>query len=379
MKHTKKTSKPDKNKTSYLGPYSPDHANDKPPHQNVLAPFGLDEQGHPTDAPLPGPVVLSHDKDTSAIPGPPYLGPNQHHKFGFKPTKDEGIHGPPPFVVKPTKEDLDKKRIQKPKNNKTGFKPTLPPPEEDNEDYDDANDEDQFHDIPHFHAHPNPHPGRPQVIYVNHPGDLPHLGPSRKPLPNEVVRGHFPPNVLDLAHSGPGGPVHVYNLPPNPQKQDKRPHPTQAEIEGDEEAALHYHTHDLPDDPRIIAKEILAHLHNAENGIHDQVFGGQHETNNSEVNFSIHHAPLNQTGWFDQRSKVCFEAQKNQQTSLEFFLFFLFYFFFFISSFFNFPCAGGQLTYFYFKYDSVLTVFQNHVSTSFGPLKYCVSKGFAKN
>jgi len=81
----------------------------KPPH-NYLSPFGLDEHGKPTEPPLPGPFRLpSHyfppTTDAAHIPGPPY-GPH-HLPIDFLATKDEGVHGPPPFVVKPSKEDLN--------------------------------------------------------------------------------------------------------------------------------------------------------------------------------------------------------------------------------------------------------------------------------
>lgn len=275
----------------FLGPYNPDKHNKKdgkhPPH-NILAPFGLDENGNPTDRPLPGPVVVPYEKDTSAIPGPPYIEHGQHHKtFGFKTSKDEGIHGPPPFIVKPTKEDFDKKHKypdptpetnKKTKTkNKGEFKPTVPPLE-GHEDYDEAGEVGQF---PHFR------PDQPHIIYVNHPINLPpHLPPGGRPLPNEIFQNQNDPNFYHpLFHPDPKGD----GKPPHPQ--DRRPLPVGL-YDGDEEAVLHYHSPDLPDDPRILAKEILDHLRNGVPGVPDQAFGAQRPLNST--NFAVPHP--NNTG-----------------------------------------------------------------------------------
>lgn len=198
------------------------------PH-NFLAPFGLDEDGEPTEPPLPGPVRLpSRPKhpsthpptDAAHIPGPPYG--LQHGLQDFLSTKDEGIHGPPPFVVKPTKEDFDKKyHFEKGEKTKKPGKVVI------------GNEEDDLGPLV------GPFPLHPPLV-----GDVYVSQPQNKPLP--------PPLSADVYHHPGPGLVHHPN---HPLHSSPGPPPlNQHDI-----SFFHLLPPQFHDDPRITAKEHLHH------------------------------------------------------------------------------------------------------------------------
>lgn len=201
------------------------------PH-NYLAPFGLDEDGEPTEPPLPGPFRLparpkhpstTPSNDAAHIPGPPYG--LQHSLQDFLSNKDEGVHGPPPFVVKPTKADLEKKyQFEKGEKAKKPGKVVI-----------GDGDDDLGPLVGPFPLHP------PLVgdVYVSQPQNKPLPAP---PLADIYHRQHNKPELPDLYHH-PGLANHPGQIPPTPTPHD---------LPYFHFIPQHYH-----DDPRISANERL--------------------------------------------------------------------------------------------------------------------------